>query len=74
VHNGTTSEVTPQWTNDDGSIVNANIGYVNAAFVLTGDKTTFENTWEDSVEWIVSPFASPSFYRLLSDLRADPHL
>ncbi|KAJ6569634.1 hypothetical protein B0H19DRAFT_1136379 [Mycena capillaripes] len=56
VYDATTSEVTPQWTNDDGSVVVANIGYVNAAFVLTGDKETFEDTWEDKVEWMTFTF------------------
>ncbi|KAJ7275567.1 hypothetical protein B0H12DRAFT_267222 [Mycena haematopus] len=56
VYNSTTNAVTPQWTNDDGTVLSANIGYVNAAFVLTGNKTEFEDTWSDSVEWITLTF------------------
>ncbi|KAJ6519304.1 hypothetical protein C8R45DRAFT_17737 [Mycena sanguinolenta] len=56
VYNSTTNEVTPEWTNDDGTVVSANIGYVDGAFVLTGNKTTFENTWSDSVQWITLTF------------------
>ncbi|KAJ7356790.1 hypothetical protein DFH08DRAFT_850072 [Mycena albidolilacea] len=56
VYNSTTSEVTPRWTNDDGSVVDANIGYVDASFVLTGDKKEFEDSWSDSVEWITLTF------------------
>ncbi|KAJ7071376.1 hypothetical protein C8F01DRAFT_1110284 [Mycena amicta] len=50
--NTTTSLVTPQWTNDDGTTVLANIGYTQGAFVLTGDTDTFENTWNQDVEWV----------------------
>ncbi|KAF7367362.1 hypothetical protein MSAN_00798600 [Mycena sanguinolenta] len=56
IYNSTTNEVTPQWTNDDGTVVSANIGYVDAAFVLTGNKTEFEDTWSDSVQWITLTF------------------
>ncbi|KAF7340101.1 hypothetical protein MVEN_01928200 [Mycena venus] len=56
VFNSTSSEVTPQWTNDAGDVITANIGYVDEAFVLTGDKKEFEDTWEDEVEWITLAF------------------
>ncbi|KAJ6574003.1 hypothetical protein DFH09DRAFT_1277021 [Mycena vulgaris] len=52
VYNSTTGVVTPQWTNADGEGIAAYIGYTNGAFVLTGSIEEFENTWEDSVEWI----------------------
>ncbi|KAK7040630.1 hypothetical protein R3P38DRAFT_2896646 [Favolaschia claudopus] len=52
VFNSTSNQVTPQWTNDDGTAVTGNVGYVNEAFVITGDKKEFEDTWEDKVEWV----------------------
>ncbi|KAJ7139561.1 hypothetical protein C8R44DRAFT_867697 [Mycena epipterygia] len=52
VYDSATGVVTPQWTNDDGEVVAAYIGYTNGAFLLTGSKKKFESTWEDSVEWI----------------------
>ncbi|KAJ7785750.1 hypothetical protein B0H16DRAFT_4025 [Mycena metata] len=51
-YNATTSAVTPQWTNDDGSVIVGNIGYVDEAFIITGGIAQFEAVWEDSVEWL----------------------
>ncbi|KAF7306488.1 hypothetical protein MIND_00440100 [Mycena indigotica] len=50
--NTTSGLVTPQWVNDDGTAVVANIGYTQGAFVFTGDKKTFEDTWNQDVDWI----------------------
>ncbi|KAJ7151550.1 hypothetical protein C8R46DRAFT_487509 [Mycena filopes] len=52
VYNATTNAVTPQWTNDDGTVVVGNVGYVDAAFLITGDIKQFEDVWEDKVEWL----------------------
>ncbi|KAJ7022011.1 hypothetical protein C8F04DRAFT_246104 [Mycena alexandri] len=52
VYNATTSAVTPQWTNDDGSVVVGDIGFVNEAFIITGGIEQFEAVWEDKVEWL----------------------
>ncbi|KAJ7651937.1 hypothetical protein DFH06DRAFT_537116 [Mycena polygramma] len=56
VFNPATTEVSPQWTNDDGSVVAGNVGYVDAYFIITGNKTEFEDTWSDKVEWITLNF------------------
>jgi hypothetical protein len=56
VYNASSSRVTPIWINDDGLAVPAFIGYTTGAFVLTGSIEDFENTWSNSVEWIVGSF------------------
>jgi hypothetical protein len=52
--NTTSGAVTAAWVNDNGSVVLPTyIGYVDSGFVLAGNKSAFEATWEDSVEWVV---------------------
>ncbi|KAJ7640128.1 hypothetical protein B0H17DRAFT_479065 [Mycena rosella] len=51
-YNATTSAVTPQWINDDGTAITAYMGFVDEAFLLTGSMKAFEDTWDASVEWV----------------------
>ncbi|KAJ7171824.1 hypothetical protein C8R43DRAFT_26580 [Mycena crocata] len=53
VYDAATSKVTPHWTNSDGTTVDAFVGYVDAAFILTGSTEAFEKEFdEEEVEWL----------------------
>lgn len=65
--------MTPQWVNDDGTTVKSYVGYVNGGFVLSGNKKAFENTWSDSVEWVVSSSLLMDPDVFIDNLSIEPH-